>query len=363
MAAWFAWVAARSVGRRHDGVGVFAVTADRVLVTGGGGSVGGAVVRALLDRGTTVRSFSRGTYPALRALGVETVRGDLADLDAVERAVDGCEAVVHVAAKADLSVHAAPFIATNVVGTANVIAACRRRHVGRLVFTSTPSVVHSGGAIEGADESLPYARHHMAHYPATKARAERLVLSANDTNLMTVAIRPHLVWGTGDGQLTARIIERARSGRLRLVDGGTAIVDATWIDDAADAHVRALAALSAPVAGGRPVAGRAFFIASGWPRPIVTLLDGVLAAAGLPPERRSVPFRVAYAAGAACETAWRLARRRDEPPMTRFLATQLATGHWFDLTAARRDLGYEPGVSPDEGARRLAGALSGTAPR
>jgi nucleoside-diphosphate-sugar epimerase len=333
------------------------VTADRVLVTGGGGSVGGAVVRALLAHGATVRSFSRGAYPALRALGVETVRGDLADLDDVECAVDGCDAVVHVAAKADLSVHAAPFIATNVVGTANVIAACRRRGVGRLVFTSTPSVVHHGGAIEGADESLPYARHFVAHYPATKARAERLVLAADDADLRTVAVRPHLVWGTGDGQLTARIIQRARAGRLRLVDGGTAIVDATWIDDAAAAHVRALDALSSPVAGGRPVGGRAFFIAAGRPRPIVTLLDGVLAAAGLPPERRSVPFRSAYAAGAACEVAWRLTRRPGEPPMTRFLAAQLATSHWFDLTAARRDLGYQAQVAPDEGARRLAAAL------
>lgn len=305
----------------------------------------------------TVRSFSRSAYPALHALGVETVRGDLADLDAVERAVDRCDAVIHVAAKADLSVCPAPFVATNVVGTANVIAACRRRGVGRLVFTSTPSVVHHGGAIDGADESLPYARRFVAHYPATKARAERLVLDANDADLMTVAVRPHLVWGTGDGQLTARIIERARAGRLRLVDGGTAVVDATWIDDAAAAHVCALEALSAPVAGGRPVDGRAFFIAAGRPQPIVTLLDGVLAAAGLPPERRSVPFRVAHAAGAACEAAWRLARRSDEPPMTRFLATQLATSHWFDLTAARRDLGYEPQVTPEEGARRLADAL------
>jgi nucleoside-diphosphate-sugar epimerase len=341
-------------------VRVAGVSADRVLVTGGGGSVGGAVVRALLDRGAQVRSFSRRAYPALGALRVETVRGDLADLDAVERAVDGCDAVLHVAAKADLSVHAAPFIAANVVGTANVIAACRRRGVGRLVFTSTPSVVHHGGAIEGADESLPYARRFAAHYPATKARAERMVLAASDAGLRTVAVRPHLVWGTGDGQLTARIIQRARAGRLRLVDGGTAVVDATWIDDAAAAHVCALDALSNPVAGGRPVAGRAFFVASGHPQPIATLLDGVLAAAGLPPERRSVPFGVAHAAGAACEAAWRLAGRRDEPPMTRFLATQLATSHWFDLTAARRDLGYEPRVTPRDGARRLAAALGGS---
>lgn len=330
----------------------------RVLVTGGGGSVGGAVVRALRDRGVTVRSFSRGAHPHLDDIGVETVRGDLADLAAVERAVDGCDAVVHAAAKADMTLDPRPFIATNVVGTANVIAACRRRGVGRLVFTSTPSVVHAGRSIAGADESLPYAAHHEAPYPATKARAEELVLAANGDGLATVALRPHLVWGPGDSQLTTRVIERARAGRLRLIDHGRAVVDATYIDDAAAAHVCALDALDAPPGpDARPVAGRAFFVASGRPRPIAAMVNGLLTAAGLPPEERSVPFGVALAAGAACEALWRATRRTTEPPITRFLARQQATDHWFDLTAARRDLGYAPAVDPDEGFRRLAAAL------
>lgn len=330
---------------------------ERVLVTGGGGVVGGGVVRALLRRGAAVRSLARGDYPHLRAAGVETLRGDIGDLDAVERAVDGCDAVVHVAAKADLSIHRDAFVAANVVGTANVIAACRRRGVGRLVFTSTPSVVHAGEPLEGADESLPYARRFEAPYPATKARAERLVRAANDGRLATVALRPHLVWGPGDTQLTARILQRARAGRLRLVDHGRAMIDATYVDDAARAHVLALDALAGAVTGGRPVAGRAFFIASDHPLPIATLLNGLLDAAGLPAEHRSVPFRAAHLAGAACETVWRAARRTGEPPMTRFLARQLATSHWFDLTAARRDLGYRPQVTPADGLRRLAEAL------
>lgn len=329
-----------------------------VLVTGGGGVVGGAVVRTLLARAWTVRSFARGDYPALRALGVATHRGDITDLRALERAVDGCDAVIHAAARADMGVHTPSFVATNVVGTATVLAACRRRGVGRLVFTSSPSVVHTGAPIAGGDESLPYAAHHESPYPASKARAEQLVLHANDAALATVALRPHLIWGPGDSQLTARILDRARTGRLRLVDHGRAVVDATFIDDAAQAHVLALDALAAPPSGdARPVAGRALFVASGHPLPIGTLVTGLLEAAGLPPERRSVPFRVAWAAGIACEAAWRAAGRRDEPPMTRFLARQLATSHWFDLTAARRDLGYQPQVSPDEGFARLAVTL------
>ncbi|MBW3606227.1 MAG: NAD-dependent epimerase/dehydratase family protein [Actinobacteria bacterium] len=331
---------------------------DRILVTGGGGVVGGAIVRALLAQGHTVRSFSRGDHRWLRELGVETVRGDVADLAAVESAAAGCDAVVHAAAKADITVDPAPFITTNVVGTANVIAACRRRDVGRLVFTSTPSVVHDGRPIEGADESLPYATRFEAAYPATKARAEQLVLAANDDDLATVALRPHLVWGPGDEQLTGRIIARARAGRLRLVDHGHAVVDATYIDDAAAAHLLALTAL-ASAAGRRAVGGGALFIASGHPLPIATLINGVLGAAGLPAERRSVPFPVAHAAGVLCEALWRATRRRTEPPMTRVLARQLATSHWFDLTAARRDLGYRPSVAPDDGFERLAAALRG----
>lgn len=329
-----------------------------VLVTGGGGVVGGAVVRALLDRGDRVRSFARGGHPQLRALGVDVRRGDLADLEAVEAAVDGCDAVVHTAAKADFSMDPRPFVATNVVGTANVIAACRRRGVSRLVHTSTPSVVFDGSAIRGGDESLPYPARHGAAYPATKARAERLVLAADGDGLATVALRPHLVWGPGDTQLTAEILRRARAGRLRLIGHGAAVVDATFIDDAAAAHLLALDALEgAGPPGGRPVTGRALFVGSDHPLPIAAMVNGILAAAGLPPEHRSVPVAVAHAAGAACEAVWRATRRSGRPPVTRHLVRQQAVDHWFDLTATRRDLGYRPAVTPDEGFARLADAL------
>jgi 2-alkyl-3-oxoalkanoate reductase len=334
----------------------------RVLVTGGGGVVGGAVVHALLDRGDAVRSLARGDYPRLRARDVEVHRGDLADLAAVERAVNGCDAVVHTAAKADFSLDPRPYVATNVVGTANVIAACRRRGVPHLVHTSTPSVVFDGRSITGGDESLPYPARHDAPYPATKARAEQLVLAANGDGLATVVLRPHLVWGPGDTQLTAEILRRARAGRLRLVDHGEAVVDATFIDDAAAAHVLALDALAGPAGPEqRPVAGRALFIGSDHPLPIATMVNGILSAAGLPPEHRSVPFGVAYALGAVSEAVWRATRRAGRPPVTRHLVRQQATSHWFDLTAARRDLGYRPRVTPEEGFERLATSLRSSA--
>ena len=324
-----------------------------VLVTGGGGFLGRAIVRALLGRGEQVVSLARGDYPVLRDLGVRTVRGDLAEPGVALRAAEGCDAVLHVAAKAGIWGPAADYQRSNVEATRLVVAACRELGIRRLVHTSTPSVVHSGADIRGGDESLPYAATFHSDYPRTKALAEQIVLAAADVGLATVALRPHLVWGPGDTQLVPRILDRARRGRLRFVDGGRQVIDTTYIDDAVHAHLCALDALLP----GAACAGRAYFISSGDPRPVRDIVNAILAASGLPPETRSVPLRLALAAGAAAEQAWLLLRRRDDPPMTRFLARQLATTHWFDIGAARRDLGYEPQVGLDEGFRRLAAAL------
>jgi len=325
----------------------------RALVTGGGGFLGGAVVRALVARGDNVVSLARGDYPRLRDSGVETVRGNLGQARDVLAAAEGCDVVLHVAAKAGISGSAADYERSNVLGTAHVLQACRQHGIRRLVHTSTPSVVHAGGDIAGGDESLPYAHRFTSAYPRTKAVAERAVLAADGEGLSTVALRPHLVWGPGDTQLVPRILDRGRRGRLRLVSGGGALIDTTYVDDAAAAHLLAADRL----APGAACAGKAYFITSGDPRPVCEVVNAILAAGGLPPVTTSVPLPVAVAAGIAAELAWRVLRRRDDPPMTRFLARQLATAHWFDISAARRDLGYTPQVSLDEGMRRLAASL------
>jgi nucleoside-diphosphate-sugar epimerase len=335
----------------------------KALVTGGGGFLGGAVVDALLARGDEVTSLARGDYPALRERGVTTVRGDLTDLGTARTAVAGCDVVLHVAARAGIRGSAAQFRHSNVEGTRVLLAACREAGIGRLVFTSTPSVVHTGGDIDGGDESLPYATHFDSAYPETKAEAERLVLAANGPDLATVALRPHLVWGPGDTQLVPRILDRARSGRLRFVGDGTAIIDTTYVDDAARAHLDAADRL----APGADCAGRPYFITSGDPRPVHELVNGIVVAGGLEPVHGTVPLPVAVAAGAAVETVWRVLERVPglgdvgDPPMTRFLARQLATAHWFDISAARRDLGYVPQVPLDEGFVRLAASLRASA--
>jgi nucleoside-diphosphate-sugar epimerase len=324
------------------------------LVTGGGGFLGGAIVRRLRARGDAVRSLSRGHYPALDEIGVTQFRGDVADAEAVARAAEGCDVVFHVAARAGLGGRYADYHLANVVGTDNVLAACRRCGVPRLVYTSSPSVVFDGRDMEGVDESAPYPRHYEAHYPRTKALAEKRVLAANGPRLATVALRPHLIWGPGDNHLIPRLLARARAGRLRRVGRASKLVDTIYVDNAADAHPLAADRLRP----GSPVPGRAYFLSQGEPIPLWEMVNRILAAAGLPPVTRSVPAGLAYLAGWAAEALYKALRLRGEPPMTRFLARELATAHWFDIGAARRDLGYEPSVSLEEGLRRLAAHLA-----
>jgi 2-alkyl-3-oxoalkanoate reductase len=320
-----------------------------VLVTGGGGFVGMEVCRQLTADGVAVRSLSRSHYPALDVLGVEQVQADLADAGAVSAAAAGCEAVFHVAAKAEMAGPAALFERVNVLGTRNVIAACRAQGVGKLIHTSTPSVVHDGGDARGLDESAPYATRFLAHYPRTKAIAEREVLAANDADLATVALRPHLVWGPGDPHFLPQLLARSRSGELRLVGDGSSLVDSVFIEDAARAHVLAYEQLDV----GAACAGRAYFITQGEPLPMRELINRLLAACDAPPVERSVPPTVAWLAGALFEGLHAALGRDGVPRMTRFVARQLATAHYFDISAARRDLGYEPAHTMDEALAKL----------
>jgi nucleoside-diphosphate-sugar epimerase len=323
------------------------------LVTGGGGFLGSAIVRRLRARGDRVHSLSRHRYPELDALGVIPFAGDVADDLAVARAAAGCDVVFHVAAKAGVGGRYRDYYRANVVGTANVLAACRHHGITRLVHTSSPSVVFAGRDMAGVDESVPYPRHYEAAYPQTKAIAERLVLSANGALLATVALRPHLIWGPGDNHLIPRLLARARAGRLRRIGTTVKLIDTVYIDNAADAHLLAADRL----APGAPIAGKVYFITQGEPVPLWDLINRILAAAGQGPITRSVPAEVAYAAGWLLETIYALCGWLDEPPMTRFVARELTTAHWFDISAARRDLGYEPKVSLEEGLRRLQASL------
>jgi nucleoside-diphosphate-sugar epimerase len=324
------------------------------LVTGAGGFVGGAVARALRARGNEVLGFSRAAHPELSALGVDQQQGDVADSSAVMDAVRGVDVVFHTAAKVAASGRYADFHATNVRGTDNVVAACRECGVAALVYTSTPSVTFGLADLEGVDESIGYSDHYDADYSRTKAEAERLLLAAASDDLRTVALRPHLVWGPGDTSLLPRVVQRGRSGVLRRIDGPTKRTDVAYIDDAVQAHLLAAERLLAGGEAAARVSGNAYFISSGEPVEIWEFIDRLLAAAGVAAVEKRVSLRAALAAGWVFEKTHALTGALGEPRLSRWIVRELTTARWFDISAARRDLGYEPRVSLDDGMRRLA---------
>lgn len=320
------------------------MTTKRYVITGGGGFVGKAIGRALRARGDHVVSLARGLYPELTALGIETHRVDISsDPSRLVELLRGADGVFHTAAKVDMWGERADFFATNVIGTRNIIEACKASGVRNLVFTSSPSVIHDGKDLKGVDESYPYPKHFDAWYPQTKAQAEQEVLAANDGDtLKTVALRPHLIWGPHDTNLIPTVLERARARRLTRIGSGANLIDVTFIDDCVDAHLLAMEALEQ---GRRQAFGKVYFITQGDPVPMWGWIDQVLRAHGLPPVSRSIGTRLASVLAILMEGAARVLQAvgiRTTPLLTRFLVSEMSTHHYFSIEAARRDLGYAP---------------------
>ena len=323
----------------------------KYLVTGGGGFLGSAIVRMLVARNQRARSFSRRRYDHLTKLGVEQIQGDLSDAQALVNACKGIEAVFHVAAKPGVWGKYDDFYRPNVLGTRNVINACLQCGVKRLIYTSSPSVVFDGNDMEGVDESFPYPPVFHAHYPKTKAMAEQMVMQAATDGLPAIALRPHLIWGPGDNHLIPRIL--ARGHRLRQIGDGNRKVDTIYVDNAAHAHLLADSGL----AHNPNLSGRIYFISQDAPIPLWEMINHILAAGGKPAVEKSISPALAYWMGGVCEGLYKIFGLKAEPPMTRFVAKELATAHWFNIEAAKNDLGYRPLISTEEGLKRLAAAL------
>ncbi|MCU0698122.1 MAG: NAD-dependent epimerase/dehydratase family protein [Myxococcaceae bacterium] len=326
----------------------------KAMVTGGGGFLGSHLVKALLARGDSVRVLARGDYPELRALGAETIRGDITDAAATAKACEGIDVVFHTAAKAGGWGDPKEYEAINVTGTDHVVAGCRAGKVPVLIHTSSPSVVHGHEDIEGANESIPYAKDFTAHYPRTKAISEQRALAASDASLKVIALRPHFIWGPGDRHLLPRLVARAKTGRLRQIGSRDPKCDTIYIDNCVDAHLLAAEALR----GGAPLGGKVYFVSDDAPIGVWTMANKMLACAGLGPVGRPIPAGLAYGVGATMELVYALFGVEKEPLITRFGASELSYAQWFDISAAKRDLGYQPKVTIDEGLRRLAASLA-----
>jgi len=324
----------------------------QTLITGGNGFVGRYIVEQLLARGDRVRVLGRGSYPELAALGAECVRADLAAPDtsgALASAMRGVEVIFHVAAKAGVWGSFDDFYRNNVTATQRVVRAAERAGVPKLVYTSSPSVAIGEADLEGVDESTPYPERYLAPYPQTKAMAERFVLAR--TELATTAIRPHLIWGPRDPHIFPRLLARARSGRLAQIGDGTNLVDVTYVENCAEAHI-----LAADRLGERsPLRGRAYFIGQERPVNLWQFINEVVTRAGLKPVRRKLSLGTALRLAGAMEATYRALGIGAEPPLTRLTVTQMARSHWFGHSAAQRDFGYGPRISIEEGLRRTVG--------
>ncbi len=328
----------------------------KVLVTGGGGFLGRYVVEQLVARGDEVISFSRGTYPELAQLGVQTIQGDLQDAEAIKKACVGVEIVFHTAARPGFWGTRASFYGPNVIGTENVIAACRANGVSRLVYTSSPSVIFDNTAQSGIDECHPYPQKYENFYSETKALGEQKVIQANGPDLLTCALRPHLIFGPRDRHLLPRVIAAGRAGTLPQVGDGRNRVDLTYVQDAARAHLLAADRL----VPGSPVAGSVYFISQDEPVMLWPWLSALFAALNVPPIRLRVPLWTARTIGGVLEWLYRTFKLPGEPRLTRFLASELALDHFYDISRAKRDFGYRPQIDMAEATRRTIEFLKDT---
>ena len=329
----------------------------KALVTGASGFLGGHLIRRLLEQGCEVRGLCRSQQPELESLGVDMRYVDLANAQEARRACEGQDVVFHTAAKVGVWGKRSDFHQANVIGTQAIINGCRDFEVGKLVYTSTPSVVFNGLDLSGADETLPYGVDIPCPYPATKVVAEKAVLAAHGLppgNLKTVALRPHLIWGPGDPNLIPRVLDRGRKGRLRIVGSGENRVDLSYIDNVVDAHLCAEAALDRSKSN---PGGKAYFISNDEPVALWPWINELLQSQEIRPVAKRISLKGARRLGTVLEGIWTVLRLKGEPPMTRFVASELAKDHWFDIAAAKRDLGYHPRVSMAEGMQRLLNSL------
>ncbi len=322
---------------------------NRVLITGGGGFVGKAIIRHLQKENIDCTAIGRNRYPELEDRGVSCLQGDISDRNFVLKQVRGYDAVFHVAALAGIWGAWENYYKANVIGTRNIIEACLENQINTLVYTSTPSVVFDSQDIISGDESLPYPHKFLCSYAKSKVIAEKEILQVNQQDLKTCAIRPHLIWGPDDPHLIPRLIERGKKKQLVIVGDGSNLVDLTYIDNVAHAHILAVRNLTTTATA----SANAYFISQEKPIKMWEWINELFSELGVPQVKKRISLKKAIIAGRILEGIHTLLLPQIEPKMTRFLAQQLARSHYFSHQKAEIDLGYTPVVSIDEGMEKL----------
>ncbi len=325
------------------------------FVTGGSGFIGGRLIERLVADGWRVRALARSDASAgvVADRGAEAVRGDLADVAAMADGAHGCDVAFHAAAHLGDWGRPEDFERGNVQGSANVVEACRRAGVRRMVHVGTEAAVLAGQPLVNADETVPLRPDSKALYSSSKARAEALVLAANGDGLETVVVRPRFVWGRGDTTLLPRMVEMAQSGRFAWIGGGRHSTSITHVDNVVEGLV---------LAGDGAVPGHAYFVTDGEPVVFRDFITELLATQGVKAPTRSVPAPIARAVAATGERLWRTLPLRGEPPLTRFVVWVSSLDTTLDDSRARREFGYAPVITHEQGLAELAEAAGPGAP-
>lgn len=318
------------------------------LVTGGSGFVGGHLIRRLLSDGWRVRALGRSAEARadVQALGAEPAAGDLADRAALTLAMEGVEVVFHVAAHFKLWGPLPLFRKINVDGTRNVVEAAERAGVRRVVYVSAAAVVMGRPEpMRGATEDMPLRTMRFAPYATSKAKAEEVLLAANGrrAGFTTVAIRPPFIWGP-DMPALENMVETVRGGRFQWVAGGRQTLSTCHVDNLC--HALTLAA-------DHGSGGQAWFVSDGEDTTLKSFLTRLLASRGVTPKDRSTSFGLAWTMAGLMGAAWRIFRRKGEPPITRQMLRLIGQDFTVDICRARDELGYEPVISPADGMRLM----------
>ena len=317
----------------------------KILVTGAGGFLGLNICKVLVKKYEVI-NFSRNHHSELDELGITTRKGSLRDKDSIKSALNGIDAVFHIAAIAGVWGKEEDYVQTNEVGTIELVNACKEIGIKYFIYTSSPSVVFEKDDIILGDETLPYPKTFLNHYGRTKANAEKYVLDSVANDFLAVSLRPHLIWGPNDSHILPRLVQKAKAGKLKQVGNGENLVDIIFVENAALAHVQAFENLITNPS----ISGNSYFIGQERPVNLWDFINQLLVSAGEELVETTVSFKTAYRVGWFLEKVFSiLGITKPEPPMTRFVACQLAKSHYFSHAKAERDFGYKAVVSIEEG--------------